>query len=489
VTSTVVPATRPRACAPASRPRGGPPGWAAVGLGGGIAVAFLVAFRGSGAFSDEGSVCAIAQEILNGRLPYRDYFNEKAPLQYLWTALVMWLSTDGIPGARIASTITLGSTLGLTLGRVASRTGSWSLTVLWAVVIALAGLITGVYNNTAESTLALLWVGSAVLLLDGSSGPSGWRWLAVGCLEGLACGARQTAIVPAGVLLFAAGARACRLRYLAGLGIGLVAWGSVVWRLGIAAETLDATVLFHRGNPEIGSYFRGLGDGDYPALSLWLLVLLYGAVLARARRERAWVLAWAVSAALPFFGRMDAFRLWPSVILMLTYLASRLGPAGGVRTLVPLLVVATVGLRGLSPPRDFARLDEIRSRVDKYVAVGESIWVGPFDPNVYCVTKRRSASRYYFILPWVAKPGVREALLSDIERNRPTLILDLSSATESTRELLPGLEALLAARYVLAEAGGDARYFVLREAHATGTLEPGPGREPGARAASWRRGG
>lgn len=95
----------------------------------------------------------------------------------------------------------------------------------------------------------------------------------------------------------------------------------------------------------------------------------------------------------------------------------------------------------------------------------DAVWVGPFDRNVYCVTKRRSASRYYFILLGLTKPGVPEAVLSEIERNGPKLILDLSRGTRSTRQPVPGVEALLAARYVLVEEVGDEKYFVLREAH------------------------
>src|ERR1700742_691690 len=71
-------------------------------IGAVLALAIYFACRSRGYFSDEGSFCTVAQGLLHGRLPYRDLFNEKPPLQYFWTAAVMALSQPTLGGARLA---------------------------------------------------------------------------------------------------------------------------------------------------------------------------------------------------------------------------------------------------------------------------------------------------------------------------------------------------------------------------------------------------
>lgn len=51
----------------------------AIGLSLVSAYSVYVLFNGLAPFGDEGSACVIAEGILDGRLPYRDLFNEKAP--------------------------------------------------------------------------------------------------------------------------------------------------------------------------------------------------------------------------------------------------------------------------------------------------------------------------------------------------------------------------------------------------------------------------
>ena len=212
---------------------------------------------------------------------------------------------------------------------------------------------------------------------------------------------------------------------------------------------------------------------SYPALVAWLLLLLISGVVASLEHDGTWVSMWAVATAVPFLGRMDAFRLWPSAMLMVTYLLIRLRPRGRLVALLSLLLVTSVGAWATPTPHTFSRVDAMRRRVEKHVGESESIWVGPFDPVVYCATKRRSASKYYFILPWLTKPGVRETLLAQLETDRPRLIIDVSNTTYSTRQLLPGLDSMLAAHYVLIDQQGDVRYFLLRDAHdAPGRISP-----------------
>lgn len=436
----------------------------AIGLGWGIAIAFFFAFKGVGSFSDEGSFCAIAQGILDGRLPYKDYFNEKVPLQYFWTAFVMRFTTDGIQGARIASTITLGSALSLSLSRLSKWPASLGLTLLWAVIVALIGLVMRVYNNSAESTAAFLSVACALMIFDRRGLRSGRQALGVGLLQGLACGFHQTMVASACVVLISPWLRAWRRLFLAGFLLGLALWSGMLWYLGILQQTLEATVLFHLNNPSMTSYFRLILENDYPALVIWLLSLGALLIVALQERETLWVLGWVMAVALPFFGRMDGFRLWPSTLLILTYLFSRRSGSVKLIGIAPFLVAAVAGAATMDRPENFEWIERINQRIKKYAGQTGTIWVGPYEPDVYCVSKRAPAAKYYFILPWILKPGVPQELVKEISDHKPQLIVDVSNSTYSIKKLVPDLDRLIQEKYGLAERDGDVRYFVLRDA-------------------------
>jgi len=436
----------------------------ALGLGWMIATAFYFAFQGLGPFSDEGSFCTIAQGILHGRLPYRDYFNEKPPLQYFWTALVMRFAGDGVEGARAASTITLALTLGLLLSRLAKQPVSLGLMLPWAGTIAVIGLMMKVYNNTAESTLALLFVACAVMIFGRQWMRPGPQALLVGSIQGLACGFRQTMVVSAFILLISPWHRAKRWWYFAGFLLGMALWVAMLWSMGILQDALGATVFFHLDNPSGSSYFRLIDENDYAALLIWLLSLGSVFIAPSRSREAVWVVAWAIAAAAPFFGRMDAFRLWPSMSLILSYLFIRLSGTASFMGLVSFSVVVALGSATLHRPDSFWWTTQITERIGKYVAENETIWIGPFEPNAYCLSKRPSATKYYFILPWMVKPEVREELVKEITVNRPKLIVDLSNPTYSLKELVPDLDRLIQEKYALVEHHDGAGYFILRDA-------------------------
>jgi hypothetical protein len=430
-------------------------GWAA-------AVAFFFAFRAKGPFPDEGSFCTIAQGLLKGSLPYRDYFNEKVPLQYFWTALAMRLTVDGIEGARIASSIALGLALTLSLSRLATRAASVALMISWAVVIALAGILMSAFNNTADSTLALLFTACAVSIFDGQWIRPGVQGLLVGVIQGIACGFRQTALVSAFVLLVAPWHRTTRWAYASGFLLGVGLWIALLYRIGILHETLEATLLFHSDNLGWSTYFRSIQTSDYPALFVWLLCLGSVAVLGVRLREPRWVLVWLVAAAVPFFGRMDAFRLWPSTLVAFTYIFIHFGEGSKYIGLLLFGLVTIVAILSAPEIRSFRTENQVASRIKHYTTERQTIWVGPFNPNAYCLSHRQSASRYYFVLPWIAKAGVRTQIVKDIAEKAPNVIVDVSDNEFSLGQLLPDLMPLLRKNYDLVEDSRDAKYYLLR---------------------------
>ena len=275
-------------------------------------------FHDGGAFVDEGSYCTIATGILHGGLPYRDYFNEKAPLQYFWTAAIMALSDEGIDGARLASSLTLSATLFLLFWQLIKHQWGLLITTVWLGIVILLGWMMSIHSNTTESSLALLFVMSAVLSLGVAATPllTARKAFFIGILQGLACGFRQHAAAPALLLLFAPWLKNVRRFYFYGGAAGLLIWLGLITYLGIFNDFLEAAVLFHFDNNKAGSYFRGLQMSVTGLVSFgaWLVLLIGFYLSPGSARHRIFLIIWAVLLALPFFGRMDEFRLWPSVL-------------------------------------------------------------------------------------------------------------------------------------------------------------------------------
>jgi len=443
-------------------------------LGLALALGFYRGFANAGEFSDEGSFCTIGQGLLAGQLPYRDYFNEKPPLQYLWTATAMHFGGTGIAGARLASTITLFFTLALLLFEIARRTRPLPALLFSVAMLTACGVLMQVYNDTAESSLALLFAACALLLSDdGNAGGMRRRGVFLGLLLGLACGFRITAVLPALVLLASPWLRGARASFSAGFTVGVALWVSWLASLGILDEALSAVLFFHWGNAGVGSYFRGVASETLPAVAAWLLVLVVSCHAARERR--LWLLLLAITAAAPFFGRMDAFRLWPSTILLLAMLWKQDAQNPSRMHWQLALPIVLLGWLGFPAPGSFAPTKQIVAGIARHSAAGERIWVAPFAPSVYCLSGRASASRFYFVLPWVAKPSVRAEVMRDLRARPPTLIVEVTNSGYSLDALVPAARPWLQQDYVLAETSADTRFWRLKPVVGNPVVNPAQG--------------
>src|SRR4051794_25671538 len=139
-----------------------------------------------GYFVDEGSFCTIAQGILGGRLPYRDLFNEKPPLEYFWTAAVMAFSGPTLIGARIASSIVMALTVACIVLGPLRRRGNELVALGLMLATAAIAIQMEAYRNTADTTLALLFVGSVICA--GREPRKVGNAVMAGALQGLALG-------------------------------------------------------------------------------------------------------------------------------------------------------------------------------------------------------------------------------------------------------------------------------------------------------------
>ena len=414
-----------------------------------------------GAFGDEGSYCTLGQEMLHGHLPYRDYFNEKMPLQYVWTAAVMSVSTTGIPGTRLAAALSLTGVFAILVHRLRPglpRWGMWPWMLLCVVVC--AGMWG--YKNTAESSLALLFGAAAVLMTPRAGSERSGDAVVLGVIHGLAIGFRQTSVIAALVIFASPWIAGRRAPFALGASAALLAWIALMAAIGVQPSDLAAVLLFHVGSDDAIRYFRGI----YPNEAVWVLTWIAAvgtAVLTCAdRRRAAWTAACLLALAVPFFARMDAFRLWPSTVAAaVMFFPWVLRARFGARTIAALIASAAL-LYSLDRPSSFEHASEIATYIRTRTGPEHSIWVAPWSPNVYCLSGRESATRFYFLLPWIAKEGVKAEILRDLQRNAPEFIVDVSRGRNSLPQMLPGLQDLLAERYAPPIRTPRATYYRLR---------------------------
>ncbi|WP_417069632.1 hypothetical protein [Niveibacterium terrae] len=429
-----------------------------------LTVAIHRYFTGFGEFGDEGSFCTIGDGILDGGLPYRDFFNEKPPLQYLWTAAVMAVGEQGLAGARLAAEIALFLTLAIAFVGVARNRLIETLlpvAAIWALLIVMASA----YRNTADESLALIFV-ACVQLLFGQDPPATQRIraLAIGLLLGIACGFRVTAGLMLVVLFASPWLSGLRRPLVLGAGVGLALWVSWLGLAGILPEAIDATLFFHVGSAQAHAYQNSLGQVDWlPIIPAWTLLLTMACAHFSFWKERAWFTALALAASVTFFARPDAFRLWPAMAMMMTVAVSCAGPALRSRLIYACLAALAVPLAWERPVTgSYAWVHGIVESVRRYAGPDEPIWVAPFAPNVYCLSSNPPASRYYFVLPWTAKPQVQQQIMEDLQAKPPRIVVEVKRGF-TLAQVMPRAMRWLERSYVLVEAQGGANIWKLRD--------------------------
>jgi hypothetical protein len=97
----------------------------------------------------------------------------------------------------------------------------------------------------------------------------------------------------------------------------------------------------------------------------------------------------------------------------------------------------------------------IQSRTDER----DSIWVGPHEANIYCLSHRRPSSKYFFFLPWIDRPEVILRIVDDITQNDPPrCIVDVSKFNNATdhslTSLIPEFSEILKDYKDVSEIGG-----------------------------------
>jgi hypothetical protein len=165
----------------------------------------------------------------------------------------------------------------------------------------------------------------------------------------------------------------------------------------------------------------------------------------------------ALAMALPALLRVGTHRAWPSAVLAIAA-AARLvaGMPMPIRSWAMAAGAASVlvlgGVRWWINDWSFDGFRLVAARVAQETPAGETNIVGPHEPLIYCMAERLSPTRYDFALPWAPSPAARRELLADLTAAPPRVIVDVSDVFESVQgrlsDSLPGIEALLAQRYL-----------------------------------------
>ena len=149
---------------------------------------------------------------------------------------------------------------------------------------------------------------------------------------------------------------------------------------------------------------------------------------------KRWLPFFAVSCSLSFFIRFGNTRLWPAFILLcaLIILHMNLLNKSKVKfkplyfnTALILLVVLIFPYKLLSEINK-DKLDKsnlmanfVKERTKEY----DTILAYPGDPGLYCLAKRRPASKFYFLAPWLASPEIINTVVRDIKIHKPKMII------------------------------------------------------------------
>jgi hypothetical protein len=419
-----------------------------LGLGLGLAVFFCCLERGY--FGDEGSACTIAQGILQGRFPYQSYFNEKPPLQYFWTASVMAVSQPSFWAARLAAAVMLILTSVCILSGYAARSRNFPALLGWCLLIFLAALDLSAYEDVAESGLAFLFGASALLVVEENLRGRRLQLKAVlqGAIFGTAVGFRQHAIAPALVMLLLPNAQLPKRAYCFGLILGIACWLAPLIALGIGPDMFNAIVAFHFHNDLVESYFSSPNWSERGGYLLWFLCFVWLAGLKTYRANLPWLIFWLATMALPAYGHMDAFRLWPSAAAALVLIA-RAAPIKGPIARVPAIAFALIALYALygTYPKITPDNEKVANAIASMTSTTDRVWVGPSNPLAYCQAQRLPASRYYFVAPWTAKPAVRQQIIADITNTAPKLVVLEHQGEFGALRVMPELLDLVAKNY------------------------------------------
>lgn len=421
---------------------------------------------------DQGVYATIARGWLDGSIPYRDLWDNKAPLLFLWyAASFQWLG-EGIVAPRVMAALAAGMTVPFVWAAARTLFGSREA-ALAAGLFALS--FANVYLQvTANAEVFMLLPLTAGLWAFASGVKSGrlWWFAAAGALTALAVFTRQSALwtfvgygawmgvlclrypeerlpqVRAG-LVMAAGAAAASLpivAYFAGYDALYELWHAMfefnwtwagefpLWRKLIppifqnpvplvgglifwALAAFGVWRLWRRGDRYAWLIISFLVFSEAAAQTLgkasphYSIHLLPGAAIAAGVGSLRLVERWREGDR-----RMAPWLAGAGAISLATIAFLYAQPTSADRFEVQYLLYRSYRESALEAPA-------IAAAVEEMTQPGDYVYEWGRDSEIYFLSDRRPASRWLHDRPYSVDPGMIDEVVADLEETQPALIL------------------------------------------------------------------
>jgi len=444
-----------------------------------LQIALRIPFLGEPLERDEGSYAYIAQRMLVGEIPYRDYFDHKPPVIYFAYAGIFKLFGDSMLSIRL---FTLFFSLILTLLVFAVGYLWWGRSggILSAFLYALFSggpLVQGTSANTETFMVLPLLLALYFFLLgkrredQGKAGNirEGLFFLA-GLFSGLAVMTKQVALINFLVLLGFVSFEAVRphnelwgikkilkaLWLISGFLVPPLFFVVYFWWKGALPDFIEAAFLYNLAYAKYKLW-------NWPALVnvvrnenlvLWFLsALAVFLIFFRERRNGSILLAcWGLASLTgvflgkSFYGHyfiqvMPALALLSAFALLMFFeWKKRYIPALGIGLLICVMVSANlshwIDYLSLSPEEisirkyatwDFVIAPEVAEFIRLNTLSSDSIFVWGAEQELYFYSQRKAASKYFYFYP-LMYPGekavrYRRHMLEDVKKSRPKYIV------------------------------------------------------------------
>jgi len=426
----------------------------------------------------------VARVVQNGGVPYRDVWDHKPPLIYYLDVVGLTLADRGIPGialvefaALLAAALVSFWALNRTLGLLPALFG----TIAWTTALP---LILDGGNLPEEYALPLQFTAVALYVLERTTAPSRWRWIAIGVAAGFAVLLKPTVLGLWAAIYLAEVARAWQARSLrapvASAVLGALGGFAVALPVGLyfvvtgaGADFVDQVFRYNieYSRATLGERFDALTEGIklatfsglFPiALAGWIATivqLLRGSASAQARPLLAVaVLALPIDYALAsatgrpyrqyFIACLPALGILAAITAnaarpLLERAAARLKMSPRVLAVggfvLGILLFATAipaiaAYRRADGPNEQQQTRPLATAyVIDHTAPTDSVLFWGGEAGLNYTTGRRSPTRFAYQYALYMREYQRTAqvdeLLSALERDPPVLIVDASPST------------------------------------------------------------
>jgi len=420
---------------------------------------------------DEGTYATIAQGVLNGELPYRDYFDHKPPLIYVWYALSFLGFGESVESPRImvagvwSATSVLVYYEGLVLG-------SRRLGLLASALFVLSSGFVKLQASANTEAFMLLPLMASLIAATKASQSRDPRWyLAIGVFGALATLTKQVAVVHlvllVAFLVWSASRRGDARGALRGM---LTVWVGASAAIGLSllpfviAGGLDE---FFYANVTYNRIYSGqipLPDRIEPELRRLVFFVAVAAPLAGSATIGLWSMLRrkgpqatalpAISLLACFIGAVFTGRAIPHYYVALLPAISLLGAMGinnwgaqrlpltGVATFLIVLCLTVNGsiyLASTAESRHIARFGpnyatteiiesaEVGRVIASLTAPDERFFNYGRESQLHFYADRLPATRLFYDRPFLLDPSTLGGGMADLRDAKPRLIVDTIS--------------------------------------------------------------